>query len=223
MQTIRVLLVDDEQDLLESSKIYLENIEKNFHIYTATCANDALDLLEKEPIDVIISDYQMAEINGLAFLERIHELGYDIPFIIFTGRGREEVVIQALNLGADYYLQKGGDVQSHFHELINLINKSIDKKKAEIALRKSEEKFFKAFQYSFNSIAINRRSDTEFLDVNDNFLQMLNYSRDEVIGKTSYELMLWAKKENYEHYKKQVLETGEVNDFETILLIKDAR
>ena len=59
--------------------------------------------------EVIVSDYQMPGMNGIEFLKRLRsQLGH-IPFILFTGRGREEVAIEALNCGADFYLQKGGD------------------------------------------------------------------------------------------------------------------
>ena len=156
LETIRVLLVDDEKELLKATKLYLENAKKNLQIIISNSASAALKLSKNEPFDVIISDFQMPNMDGLEFLKKIREMDKDIAFIIFTGKGREEVVIKALNLGADYYLQKGGDIQSQFSELINLINKSLEKKKADIALRKSEEKFSKAFKYSLNAMAINR-------------------------------------------------------------------
>ena len=62
--------------------------------------------------DAVILDYQMPETNGIDFLKLIRSRDDPIPFILFTGRGREEVVIEALNSGADFYLQKGGDPSS---------------------------------------------------------------------------------------------------------------
>jgi len=59
----------------------------------------------------------MPETNGIDFLKLIRSRDDPIPFILFTGRGREEVVIEALNSGADFYLQKGGDPSSQFKEL----------------------------------------------------------------------------------------------------------
>ncbi|NHJ84890.1 MAG: PAS domain S-box protein [Asgard group archaeon] len=147
--TIKILLVDDEENLLEVSKVYLERINDKVHITTADSALTALGILEKEPFDIIISDYQMPKMDGLQFLSKLRSDGNDIPFIIFTGKGREEVVIQALNLGADFYLQKGGEAVSQFHELINLIDKLYEKKQTEL-----QRKHLLDQQISINKLAL---------------------------------------------------------------------
>ncbi|NPE08451.1 MAG: response regulator [Asgard group archaeon] len=223
METIRVLLVDDEKELLKATKLYLENAVKDFRITTCNSANNALNCLNKEPFDVIISDFQMPNMDGLELLEKIREMDPDIAFIIFTGKGREEVVIKALNLGADYYLQKGGDVRSQFSELINLINKSVEKKKADTALRKSEEMFSKAFKFSLNAMALNRFKGSAFIDINENFTKLLHYSREDVLEKNPEELSLWAKNEDYLEYQRLLREAGEAIDYETLLCTKDAQ
>ncbi|MEI7650357.1 MAG: response regulator, partial [Methanomicrobiales archaeon] len=104
---IRVLYVDDELDLLKICKIYLER-DGTFTVDTLTSASEALTCLKTEWYDTIISDYQMPEMDGITFLKLLKASGNKTPFIIFTGRGREEVAIEALNSGADFYLQKGG-------------------------------------------------------------------------------------------------------------------
>ncbi|MHA1213002.1 MAG: response regulator [Candidatus Heimdallarchaeota archaeon] len=223
MVRIRILLVDDEKELLAATKVYLEKVDKNFQVITASSAKSALKLINTEPFDVIVSDYQMPNKNGLEFLEDLRSDNVDIPLIIFTGRGREEVAIQALNLGADYYLQKGGDIKSQFSELINLIKKTIEKRAADIAVRKSEEKFSKAFKYSFNIMFISRLADGSFLDINDKFTQLLNITRDDILLEQLNETSIWAKPDDYSVFKKSVNENVEVTDFETILLTKDSR
>ena len=65
----------------------------------------------------------MPETNGIEFLKIVRGEGNSIPFIIMTGRGREEVVIEALNYGADFYLQKGGDTKVMFAELMHVVRK----------------------------------------------------------------------------------------------------
>ncbi len=135
--TIRVLYVDDEPGLLELSKLFLES-EGSFAVDTLTSASEALIHLKTKRYDAIISDYQMPEIDGIGFLKQLRESGDTTPFIIFTGRGREEVVIEALNNGADFYLQKGGDPKSQFAELSNKIRYAVSRKKVEEALGVSE-------------------------------------------------------------------------------------
>jgi len=73
------------------------------HVDTAGSVHEALSVLEGKRYDGIISDYQMPDVDGLDFLLYVRENFGEIPFILFTGRGREEVVISALNRGADYY------------------------------------------------------------------------------------------------------------------------
>ncbi|MHA1461664.1 MAG: response regulator, partial [Candidatus Heimdallarchaeota archaeon] len=131
MDIINILLVDDEEALLEASKLYLENLSEKFQIYPINSAKKALEKLSSTAYDIIISDYQMSEMNGLEFLAELRSVGNETPFIIFTGKGREEVAIQALNLGADYYLQKGGETRSQFRELVNLIEKLVEKKQTD--------------------------------------------------------------------------------------------
>ena len=109
---IRILYVDDEPDLLEIGKVFLESTA-GYVVDTLTSAVDAIATHPHMQYDAIISDYQMPGIDGIAFLKHVRASGDSIPFILFTGRGREEVVIQALNEGADFYLQKGGENLHH--------------------------------------------------------------------------------------------------------------
>ncbi len=119
-----ILYVDDEPMLLELAKLFLEKTG-DFRVDTVTSATEALDILAKTSYDCIISDYQMPVMNGIVFLKTFRSTGNVVPFIIFTGKGREEVVIEALNNGADFYLQKGGDPKSQFVELAHKVRQAI--------------------------------------------------------------------------------------------------
>jgi PAS domain S-box-containing protein len=136
---IRILYVDDEPGLLDIGKLFLERAG-NFEVTTAISAPEAIRLLEQQRFDAIISDYQMPEMDGIQFLVEVRNRFGQIPFILFTGRGREQVVIQAINSGADFYLQKGGDPKAQFAELSNKIMQATSRKKAEVALVESEER-----------------------------------------------------------------------------------
>ncbi|KXB06238.1 hypothetical protein AKJ52_02420 [candidate division MSBL1 archaeon SCGC-AAA382C18] len=128
---MKVLLVDDEPDLLEHAKIFLENEVDDLTIETANSPRSALDRFNDDEIDAIVSDYQMPRMDGLEFLETIREeKDSDIPFIIFTGKGREEVAMDALNLGVDRYLQKGGNPKSQYGVLGQAIIQEVEHKEA---------------------------------------------------------------------------------------------
>ncbi|MDD5025000.1 MAG: PAS domain S-box protein, partial [Methanoregula sp.] len=136
---IRVLYVDDEPGLLELGKVFLE-MSGTLRIDTALSAADAIKKIVNEAYEGIISDYQMPVMDGIAFLKILRKDNNGIPFILFTGRGREEVVIEALNSGADFYLQKGGDPMSQFVELEHKILLAIERKQTGAALIESRQR-----------------------------------------------------------------------------------
>ncbi|MFB6215839.1 MAG: response regulator, partial [Candidatus Aenigmatarchaeota archaeon] len=136
---IHALLVDDETALLEQEKIFLNKKIDNFSVETTTSPRKALDLLDKESFDAVVSDYEMPEMDGLDFLKTVREDRQDdIPFIIFTGKGREEVAMEALNLGADRYLQKGGSPKSQYGVLAQAIVQEVKHAKLEMEKKKVE-------------------------------------------------------------------------------------
>jgi PAS domain S-box-containing protein len=178
---IRVLYVDDEPDLLEIGKVYLEEAG-DFVITTADSAHAGLALLKKEQFDAVISDYQMPVMDGIELLKHIRGDAIDIPFIIFTGRGREEIVIEALNCGADFYLQKGGDPVAQFAELRHKILSAIGSHRADRSIREKTEELDRFFENALDLLCI--------ADANGNLRRlsrqwetMLGFSRSEMEGK----------------------------------------
>jgi CheY-like chemotaxis protein len=114
----RALALDDEPALLEIVKIFIEEGER-FDVTTVSSVREALHLLSDHRYDVIISDYQMPGEDGIQFLKALRSNENSTPFILFTGKGREDVAVAALNNGADFYVRKGGDVKAQFAELEN--------------------------------------------------------------------------------------------------------
>jgi DNA-binding NarL/FixJ family response regulator len=121
--------VDDEPVLLDIAKIFLEE-SGPFRVDLLGSVGEALERMDSGQFDAVVSDYQMPGMNGIDFLKTVRARWPDMPFIIFTGRGREEVVIEALNCGADHYLQKGGDPRAQFAELGHFIRRAVERRRA---------------------------------------------------------------------------------------------
>jgi len=105
---MRVLHVDDDSPFLKVAKQCLE-IGGEFEIDTASSVDEAFEKMRTKAYDAVVSDYQMPDKDGLDFLKELRQSGNTVPFIMFTGKGREEVAVKALNLGANQYLNKTGE------------------------------------------------------------------------------------------------------------------
>ena len=150
---ISVLLVDDEPALLDITQIFLEKMGL-FTVDTSPSGSQALAQLSSKCYDVIISDYEMPGMNGISLLKDLKSRGNQTPFIIFTGRGPEQVVIDALNNGATYYLRKGNNPKSMFAELAHKCQLAVQQRRSEIALKESEEKYRALVEHALEGILI---------------------------------------------------------------------
>ena len=130
MDMTRVLLVDDEPVLLDLERQILEK-KFGFSIATAESGEEALRKLDSEPFDAIISDYVMPGMDGLVLLRKIREKDKKFPFVLFTVRERDEIAIEALNNGANFYVQKEETPNIAFAELAHKVTAAIELVRAE--------------------------------------------------------------------------------------------
>ncbi|MFA5222309.1 MAG: PAS domain S-box protein, partial [Methanoregula sp.] len=184
---IPVLYVDDESSLLDVGKQFLE-MTGEFSVTTALSASDALDRMKSTQIQAIVSDYQMPGINGIEFLKLVRSTDKLIPFIIFTGKGREEIAIEAFENGADFYLQKGGDPKAQFAELSLKIRTAVEKRTTEQALREQREEMKMFFVVSLDFYAIMTTAGL-FVQLNPEWERLLGYPLQELIGKSALEFV----------------------------------
>ena len=143
-KNIRVLLIDDDREFLDLARFLLER-EGDIYVVTTASSRDALERLEVESYDCVISDFMMPEVDGVELLKILRAKGSEMPFILLTGKGREDVAVRALNLGADFYVEKGTDPKAHFAELTNAIRQSVSKSRAIQSFRKGDYFLSKIF------------------------------------------------------------------------------
>lgn len=191
MAPITVLYVDDEQGLLDIGKIYLEH-SGEMQVDTEESPSRALEKLGPSDYDCIISDYLMPEMDGIAFLKQVRSTRGKIPFILFTGRGREEVVIEALNNGADFYLQKGGNPAAQFAELAHKVRMAVGHYRSARALEASEEtlrdseKLYRTiFETTGTAMAVLEDSTVIAL-VNSKFEELSGLRKSEIEGRRKW-------------------------------------
>jgi PAS domain S-box-containing protein len=215
---IRVLHVDDELGLLKVAKQCLES-QGPFQVDTASSVEEALNKLKEKEYDAVVSDYQMPEKDGLEFLETLRKSGNNSPFILFTGKGREEVAVKALNLGADQYLSKTGDPETVYRELEHAIRKTVEQKKAEKALETCGERYGRLFESAVEGILING-SDGRVTSLNPAAASILGYDcPKELIGKPAVEL--YVDHDSRARLLQELMEKGHIKERELTWKKKD--
>jgi len=122
---IRVLHVDDDPEFSELTAVFLQQADDRFRVDTATGADEALVRLDDRLPDCIVSDYNMPGMDGIEFLRDVRETQPKLPFILFTGKGSEDVASDAISAGVTDYLQK--NVGTEQYELLaNRITNAVD-------------------------------------------------------------------------------------------------
>ena len=178
---IRVLHVDDDLCLLDVSKQIL-SMEHNFEIDNVTSVDEAFQKLENQQYDAVVSDFEMPQKSGLDFLRALREQNNQISFILFTGKGREDVAVKALNLGADSYLDKNGSPETVYCELAHAINKTVERKKSIQLLASSELKYRSLVENSLQGIMIAQGSPIQIVFANESMEHMLGYSHGDFLS-----------------------------------------
>lgn len=219
---ISVLYVEDERLASKVVKELLE-LQGQFDVDTVYSVQDAYERLKQGQYDVIVSDYLLPEEDGLQFLKKLRESGNSIPFILFTGKGREEVAIKALNRGADQYIDKHGDPETVYYELAHAIRQAVDRKSTQIELLKRGAKLNAILESSPEAITVTDLNGT-IVECNQAAVDMHGFeSKKELIGKNALGLIAKKDREKAIQNLKRTLEQGVVKAVEYTFLAKDGR
>ncbi|MBD3401850.1 response regulator [candidate division GN15 bacterium] len=101
-----IVIVDDEEMVLTSLKSFL-SLETEYEVQTFLSAREALEFIQANDVDLVMSDYLMPEMDGISFLAEVKKLRPEVPRIILTGYADKENAIKAINdVGLFQYIEK---------------------------------------------------------------------------------------------------------------------
>jgi PAS domain S-box-containing protein len=170
-----VLHVDDDPALLELTAEFLTRAQSDLDVHSVTDVEQALSVLDTEPVGCIVSDYDMPGSTGLEFLNTVRETYPNLPFILYTGKGSEEIASEAINAGVTGYLQKGGAEQHR--RLVNRVDHAIREYRAQIESQRYST-VLEALGYPVYVVD----ADGQFSYVNDAFVELVGYEQSELVG-----------------------------------------
>ena len=178
-EPIRVLHVDDQADFADLTATALEREDDRLSVEAMTSGDEVLERLT-DGIDCVVSDYDMPGRNGIEVLEAIRERYPDLPFILFTGKGSEEVASEAISAGVTDYLEKEGGL-SQYTVLANRIRNAVDQYRSKRALEDSQRRLSLFVEQSPLGVV---EWDEEFriVSLNDAAEEILGYAESEVRG-----------------------------------------
>ncbi|MFC6722839.1 PAS domain S-box protein [Halobium palmae] len=216
--SIRVLHVDDDPDLAELTATFLTRKDDRMSINTATTASEGLNCLSESGFDCIISDYDMPGQNGVEFLKTIREDHPDLPFILFTGKGSEEVASDAISAGVTEYLQKGSGTEQYSllaNRVQNVVERYWFERDAEHARARIQEiadKREKIIERVTDAI-VEMDAHWQFTLVNAQAENLYEMSEKYLLGRDFWEVFDSAKGTRLEEEFRTVMQTRNPTSF----------
>ena len=193
--TIRVLHVDDDAEFAELTASFLEREHDRLSVETATGAAAGTQRLADPDakIDCVVSDYDMPGTNGIEFLETVRQQHPELPFVLFTGKGSEEIASDAISAGVTDYLQKETG-HSQYAVLANRITNAVEQYRSKRRAEASQERLSLLFEQSPLGI-VEWNGCFEFARVNGAAEEILGYAESELIGESWERIVPDAERE----------------------------
>jgi len=208
---IRVLHVDDEPHFAETTAMFLQQESDRISVEAERSPQRVRSRLDDEDFDCIVSDYQMPGRDGLEVLKEVRAEHPNIPFILFTGKGSEEVASESISLGVTDYLQKDGGTDQ-FAVLANRIENVVARVRAEKAasdykrqLEHRDRELERVLAATPDAVVIVGQNGV-IRQLNESAADLFDYEREALRGKSVEELMPESYREEHVTLREEYVE-----------------
>jgi len=185
-ETVRVLHVDDDPDVGEVTAMFLERINEDFDVVTETTVVAGLEHLQSGDVDCVVSDYQMPSTDGLEFLELVREQFPDLPFILYTGRGSEEIASEAIAAGVTDYMQKGSGTDT-YEVLANRVENAVEQYRTQQQFWTALSWYQRLVEQELAGVFIVQ--NLEFVYVNTKLADLFDRGQHDLVGESPMTLV----------------------------------
>ncbi|WP_196219592.1 PAS domain-containing protein [Halorubrum sp. BV1] len=211
---VQILHIDDDRDFADLVSVFLHRERDYFDVVSKNDPRDGLDYLNEADVDCIVADYEMPILDGLDVLDRVRDDFADLPFILFTGKGSEEIASEAISNGVTEYLQKGGG-REQYEVLANRIEQAVARHRAERQVTRG----FHAIETALDGISLLDR-EGRFIYVNKSYADITGYDRGELLGE-QWEILY--RDEEIDRVHDEMLPQARANKWEgrTVYVRKD--
>jgi len=142
MSLSKILVVDDDRNLLEVLKMRLESAQ--YEVFTALNEEDAVTTVSEKIVDLSIIDLQLGEEDGISVMKSVHAINPEIPAIILTAYGSIESAVEAMKKGAYSYLTKPFDPQ----DLLLQIENALESRKLVSEIKKLKDRMEEKYDFT---------------------------------------------------------------------------
>jgi PAS domain S-box-containing protein len=207
---VQVLHLDDDELFLDLTAAKLERAD--IDVVSLTDPRAALDRLDDGALDCVVSDYQMPEMDGIEFLEAVRDEHPDLPFLLFTGKGSEEIAGRAVSAGVTDYLRKKPG-EERFTLLANRIENTVAQYRAEQRAAATDRRIREVHDRVSDAV-VALDDEWRYTYVNGHAETLLGVEGGELLGKTVFEAFPDLRDSEFEETFREAMRTQEPNAVE---------
>ncbi|EMA57283.1 response regulator [Halorubrum lipolyticum] len=174
--TTRLLHVEDDPAFADLTATYIDRLDRDIDHEAVRTVAAATERFDEDAFDAVVCDYDLPDGTGIDFLERVREVAPEFPFVLFTGKGSEEVASEAISAGVTDYLQKGSGADQ-FEMLVNRLRNAVDRYR----LGRQVERSIAALEAASEPIGILGAEGT-YLFANEAYASVYGIDRETLVG-----------------------------------------